>query len=113
MLTFDDVIEKLKNTDIFVLTSHWEGMPNVVLEAMAMHLPIIMTNCEGSDELVTDNGYIINIDTNISKKISEHIIFLYNNRKSLANMGKKSYYNVCNNFTWEKTAKSYINLFNQ
>ena len=38
-------------------------MPNVVLEAMACGLPIVMTSCEGSKELVSNNGMISSIDT--------------------------------------------------
>jgi glycosyltransferase involved in cell wall biosynthesis len=48
----DDVPGLLKTADVLVLASLWEGMPNVVLEAMAARLPVIGTAVEGTEDLV-------------------------------------------------------------
>jgi len=45
--------------DLFVLSSLWEGSPNVVLEAMAYGVPVISTNVGGVQELIGVNGTII------------------------------------------------------
>lgn len=50
----EDVPAVLRATDVFVLTSLWEGMPNVVLEAMAAAVPVVATRVEGIDELIED-----------------------------------------------------------
>jgi glycosyltransferase involved in cell wall biosynthesis len=67
-----------KNFDIFLLTSEWEGMPNVVLEAISEGLLVIAANVGGVNETIKDgrNGYIVedfnDIDVYI-EKISKSI----------------------------------------
>ena len=47
-----DVHEILAASNLLVLPSAWEGMPNVVLEAMATRLPVIASDVEGVRELL-------------------------------------------------------------
>jgi glycosyltransferase involved in cell wall biosynthesis len=50
-----EVPELLRASMVCVLPSRWEGMPNVVLEAMASGCPVIASNVEGSRELIEPN----------------------------------------------------------
>lgn len=47
-----DVPVLLDAADALVLTSLWEGLPNVIIEAMAAAVPVVTTNCGGAPELV-------------------------------------------------------------
>lgn len=59
----DDTREAIKNAGVFVLTSDTEGMPNALIEAMCMGLPVISTDCPcgGPAELIEDgkNGLLV------------------------------------------------------
>ncbi len=48
----DDIPELLRSANVLVHASLWEGMPNVVLEAMAARLPVVGTAVEGTEDLV-------------------------------------------------------------
>lgn len=57
----DDVPALLRQSDLFVSSSNWEGFPTVILEAMAAQLPVIATDVGGSRELVRngETGYLV------------------------------------------------------
>jgi len=58
-----DVLQKIEKAALFVLTSDYEGMPNALMEAMALGIPCIATDCRpgGARELIEDgeNGFIV------------------------------------------------------
>ena len=57
----DDIPALLKSADVLVLASLWEGMPNVVLEAMAAGRAVVATAVEGTVELVIsgETGWLV------------------------------------------------------
>lgn len=57
----NDIRPFLAASEVFVFPSYREGFPNVVLQAGSMGLPCIVTNINGSNEIISENvnGYII------------------------------------------------------
>ncbi|MFV8463418.1 glycosyltransferase, partial [Vibrio campbellii] len=56
-----DIPHLMKNTDIFVLPSHHEGMCTSVAEAVSYGVPIIGTNIAGIREMVSGNGFLVDV----------------------------------------------------
>lgn len=83
-----DITEILEITDVFVLTSLWEGLPRTILEAMASAKPVVATNVDGSKEVIIDGktGYLTN--PHDIKMIAEKVIFLLQNQDIAEQMGK-------------------------
>lgn len=94
-----------QEADIFILPSLSEGMPNVVLEAMACGLPIVMTPCEGSKELIHDNGIISTIE-----EFPVHLAEICSNKNLREQMGKNSLKLVKQNFRWKSISERYLEL---
>jgi glycosyltransferase involved in cell wall biosynthesis len=61
--TFKDIFERIKASSLFVFTSYYEGMPNALLEAMCLGLPVISTKVAGATDLIQDgeNGILVDV----------------------------------------------------
>jgi glycosyltransferase involved in cell wall biosynthesis len=53
---FDNPYALMARADVFVLSSRWEGFVNVLLEALALGMPIASTDCHSSPREILDNG---------------------------------------------------------
>ena len=67
------------NSDLFILPSYYEGLPNVLLDAMNYEIPIISTNCSGASDILQNEykGCIIPIDD--QKELEKKIVFVMKN----------------------------------
>jgi colanic acid/amylovoran biosynthesis glycosyltransferase len=60
-LSHDEVLKKVSECDLFLLPSLEEGISNAVIEAMALGLPVISTDCGGMGEVIrnSENGFLV------------------------------------------------------
>ncbi|WP_436629420.1 glycosyltransferase family 4 protein [Latilactobacillus sakei] len=95
-----DVTSFLKETDIFVLISNYEGLPISIIEAMSCSLPIIASRVGGIPELIDNNinGFCIEND---AKKISQVFEMLITDSDLRVKMGKASYRKYVSGFRIE------------
>lgn len=59
----ENIIDELKKSKIFCLSSIYEGMSNALVEAICVGLPIVTTKVSGTEELIEngENGFIVDI----------------------------------------------------
>ena len=73
----EHVVEELRKSKIFCLSSDYEGMSNSMIEAMCVGLPIISTKVSGTEELIKDgeNGFLVEVgdECSLSDCMSELI----------------------------------------
>jgi glycosyltransferase involved in cell wall biosynthesis len=99
----------LQSTDVFVLPSHAEGMPNVILEAMASGCAILATDVGAVNVMVDEcNGWLIQPLSSIS--IEQKIIEIIEaDLKIIESKKSASVKKITENFMWDKIISKEIN----
>lgn len=86
----DNVPESIKAAKLFVLSSDFEGMPNALLEAMALGLPCISTDCPcGGPAMIIRNGENgVLVPVGDENALSEEMLMLLSDTGKAERMGK-------------------------
>jgi glycosyltransferase involved in cell wall biosynthesis len=84
-----DVSAIMRCLDVFVLTSLWEGLPRVYLEALASGVPVVGTRVDGAAEVVHDgiNGYLL--APGDVQGLADRVLSLLANPTAAADMGRR------------------------
>jgi glycosyltransferase involved in cell wall biosynthesis len=107
----DDIKELLKVFDVFVLPSLYEGLPNVILEAMATGLPVVATAVDGTIELIVDNETGFLVPPKNPQELSAKISFLLQDDECRRRFGSRGRERVEQNYSLEKQVASFQNLY--
>lgn len=105
-----DVVELLYCMDLFVSSSLWEGLPTVILEAMACRLPVVATNIPGTNELVQDgiNGWLA--PAKDSRTLSKIVIQALRDSQRWSRITAEAERTI-RNFAIDSVAKKYEDLY--
>ncbi len=107
----DDVPSLLKVADLLVLPSLWEGMPNVVLEAMAARLAVVATRVEGTEDLVVPDRTGWLVPPADPDKLASALIDAATDRQRLARFGEAGRQRVEATFTPPRVVEAYERLW--
>ncbi|MGM0377187.1 MAG: glycosyltransferase [Bacteroidota bacterium] len=95
---FEDIHPLLKNADIFVFSSLYEGMPNSLLEAMAHGLPVVSTNVNGVTELIKQGVNGFTVSPGAAHELSETLRHVIENMEETKQIGHNARDFVGKNF---------------
>jgi glycosyltransferase involved in cell wall biosynthesis len=97
--------------DIIVLPSLWEGLPNVLLEAMAEARPVVASRIEGVDEVVVDGETGILFEPGDAQALSEALFKLIRDKKCAEEMGRAGRARVREKFSIDKTVSDTMEIY--
>lgn len=107
-----NIKERMLDYSLFVLSSKFEGMPNVILEAMSCGLPIISYDCPcGPRDLICNNETGFLIPLNDEEMLANKICDLIENVDKRKSMGKNAREQI-EQFSLENIVDEWVFLFN-
>jgi len=104
-----DLPERLNQLKILVLPSYSEGLPTIILEAMACGTPVLATSVGGIPDIISDgkNGFLM--ESNSPECISENIIKILDD-PNLSIIAKNARVLIENEYTLEAAITRYKNM---
>jgi len=111
-LSLAETKNKMKNCYCLVLPSITEGLPRVIMEAMALGKPVVASRVGGIPDLIQDgqNGFLFEVGN--SKELAEKLRILLNNKTLAVEMGKKGQELIQSKFSNEKYISNYLQMIN-
>ena len=109
-VAFNLIPNYLAATDIFVLPSKHEGTPRVILEAMAMEVPVIATKVGGIPEVIENGKTGILLENNNSESITNVLKPLIKKNNERRRIGKAARYHIVVNHNFNELAASLVDL---
>jgi glycosyltransferase involved in cell wall biosynthesis len=106
-----DIPAVLAASTLLLLPSEWEGMPNVVAEAMASGLPVVAADVEGVRELLGPDAPQQIVPYGDSAALSAAVVRLVQNPAAARAIGEKNRARVANHFSIEQMVAAYQQLW--
>jgi glycosyltransferase involved in cell wall biosynthesis len=106
-----DIPEILAAAELLALPSRWEGMPNVVLEAMAARKPVFATRAQGVVELLGDAALEQSAPLDRLDEFCQRLKELVSKPERLQELAARNYERVIQQFSIDFVAGRYSQLF--
>ncbi|MBF2719722.1 glycosyltransferase [Psychrobacter sp. NG254] len=108
----NDVKELMSAADIYVMSSAWEGLPMVILEAMACERLIVATDCGGISEAVGSQGLLVESknETVLAQALDKALRLSDVERSNIGAAARKR---IIDHYSLDANVEAYLNLYNQ
>lgn len=107
----EDIPRILASLDLFVLSSHMEGLGSSLLEAMASRLPVVATRVGGIPDVVIHQETGLLVPPKNPAALAKAILEMYRHRDKAREMGQRGYEVVHQKFSAEAMAAKVIEVY--
>jgi glycosyltransferase involved in cell wall biosynthesis len=111
-ISHNETLNLISNSSIFVISSLEEGLPNVLVEAMACGKPVIASNVGGIPELIVNNVNGILVPSQSVESMAKSIEQLLSNSQLQMKMGQAALRSV-KDYSWSKIAEDYQKIYDK
>ena len=108
-----NTIELYRAMDLFVLASLREGLPNALLEAMAMQVPVVVTRVGGIPQVICDHENGVLVEPGDAKVLADAMREMIVNRDRAADMARRARETVEQNYSFEYRMDKMVQLYGE
>ena len=108
-----DIPELLNAADLLLLPSRWEGMPNVLLEAMASSLPVAALPVHGVEQILGELAEQQIVQDSSPTGFTNHVLRLLSAPEQLVALGRHNRDRILTDFTIQQMVERYATLYRQ
>jgi glycosyltransferase involved in cell wall biosynthesis len=106
-----ELVELYRKADLFVFPSHHEGLPTVILEAMACGCPVLATEVGALPQVVTDGANGRLLPPGQPHRLADLIGSLLGSPETLSRMGVNARQTVVERFSWDQISANFLRLY--
>lgn len=103
--------EILQHSDLYLSTSHYEGLPFAVVEAMSYRLPLLLTNITGHTDLIEGRNNGLLFKNNKDQTIYDFVQNLIHNRENWHSLSDGSYHVFNKRFNTQQMLKKLTRVY--
>jgi len=107
----DDLPDLMAASDLFVLPSLWEGLGGVLIEAMAMALPIVASDLEAVREATDDGEAALLVPPQDARALSSAILSLERDRERRDELAHRGRALFLSRYTLERSVRGMLHIF--
>jgi glycosyltransferase involved in cell wall biosynthesis len=106
-----DVAELLRASDVFVLSSDWEGVPLTLLEAMGFGVPVVCTSVGGIPDVIYHGKEGLLVPKGDKNALAQAILDILQNEERASCLAKKAREKFERFYSIEGTANGYFKMY--
>lgn len=107
----ETLIQLYQNATIYVLPSHYEGLPTVLLEAMSCGLSVVATSVSGNLDVINNGENGILVPPKSPKKMADAISLLLNNADMRERLQRNARKTIEEKYSWEVISNKYLKYY--
>jgi len=112
-VSHSELVDHLKDADVFINPSYTDAFPLTVLEAMCCSLPVVATSVGGTPEAVVDNETGILVRSGDALALAEGVNRLLDSAGMIQAMGKAARERIVRCFSWERVAELLLERYRE
>jgi glycosyltransferase involved in cell wall biosynthesis len=105
------LVRLYQNASVFILPSYYEGLPTVMLEAMACGVPVVATSIAGHTDVISNglNGFLVPVSD--SEQMAKCILALMADHKLRGKMGRAARQTIEEKYTWNRVSEAVMECY--